>query len=89
VSCDWCGRPFIPRRGATPQRFCTSRCRASYHKATRQWCEAEIAAGRLTIGAVRDGVRQRIRLLQSTKTSDQPWWRRFTAMRPYEAPSAS
>ena len=55
MSCDWCGRPFIPRRGATPQRFCTSRCRASYHKATRQWCEAEIAAGRLTIGAVRDG----------------------------------
>jgi hypothetical protein len=53
--CSWCGAAFVPRRGGSPQSFCTAAHRAYYHRAARRWCEREIAAGRLTVAAIRDG----------------------------------
>jgi hypothetical protein len=54
-SCAWCGHAFAPRRGGTAKVFCTPAHRAAYHRATRQWCEREIAAGRLTVESLRNG----------------------------------
>ena len=53
--CEWCRTAFTPRRGGTPQIFCRAACRHAYHKAARQQCECEIAAGRLTVDAIRNG----------------------------------
>jgi hypothetical protein len=55
MNCRWCHAAFAARGGGSPQIFCGAGCRASYHKAARQWCEREIAAGRLTVEAIRDG----------------------------------
>ena len=53
VTCLWCDGSFEPHRGGSRQTFCRSTCRAAYHKATRQWCEQEIAEGRLSIENLR------------------------------------
>jgi hypothetical protein len=55
MNCRWCGAAFAPRRGGSPQNFCRAACRHAYHKAARQQCEREIAAGRLTVEAIRNG----------------------------------
>jgi hypothetical protein len=52
-ACFWCARPFEPHRGGSRQTFCRVACRAAYHKATRQWCEREIAEGRLSVESLR------------------------------------
>jgi hypothetical protein len=55
MNCRWCGTAFAPRRGGSPQTFCRAACRHAYHKAARQQCEREIAAGWLTVEAIRNG----------------------------------
>jgi hypothetical protein len=55
MKCRWCATAFAPRWGGSPQTFCRAACRHSYHKAARQQCEREIAAGRLTVEAIRNG----------------------------------
>jgi hypothetical protein len=55
MNCRWCGADFAPRRGGSPQTFCCAACRHGYHKAARLQCEREIAAGRLTVEAIRNG----------------------------------
>lgn len=55
LSCLWCGCGFAARRGGSKKLFCSARHRADFHRATRQWCERDIAAGRLTVGNLRDG----------------------------------
>jgi hypothetical protein len=52
-ACHWCGQAFTPRQGGSRQTFCQAACRAAYHKATRQWCEREIAEGRLSVESLR------------------------------------
>ena len=55
--CPWCNRPFISRRtGGHDQRFCRPSCRRALHAAARGWVLAELAAGRLTISQIRDGI---------------------------------
>jgi hypothetical protein len=54
IACRWCERPFEPHRGGSRQTFCRPACRAGYHKATRQWCERQIAHGRLTVEELRN-----------------------------------
>jgi hypothetical protein len=52
--CDWCSRPFTPRRtGGRPQRFCSERCRRASEKAMREWAQQELAAGRVTIAEIK------------------------------------
>jgi hypothetical protein len=53
--CEWCGRPFRPRRGGSPQRFCGARCRTAFWSALRRWGERAVAAGILTIADIRNG----------------------------------
>jgi hypothetical protein len=53
AACLWCNRPFEPHRGGSRQAFCEAACRAAYHRATRQWCEREIAEGRLSVESLR------------------------------------
>jgi hypothetical protein len=54
--CPWCERPFRARRGGSPQRFCGSKCRATFWSALRRWGERAVAAGTLTITDVKNGV---------------------------------
>ncbi len=51
----WCERPFRARRGGSPQRFCGSKCRATFWSALRRWGERAVAAGILTIAEIRNG----------------------------------
>jgi hypothetical protein len=52
VCCLWCQRPFEPRRGGSPQRFCEARCRTAFWIALRRWGERALAAGLLTVSDV-------------------------------------
>jgi hypothetical protein len=56
-TCLWCGQVFTLRRGSggSPQRFCSSACRTAFHSACRRWAERVVAAGRLTVAALRGG----------------------------------
>jgi hypothetical protein len=56
ANCIWCARAFKPRRGGSPQRFCSPRHRTAFHSAARRWAEANIATGTLPVGAIKDGV---------------------------------
>jgi endogenous inhibitor of DNA gyrase (YacG/DUF329 family) len=55
TSCPWCERPFRARQGGSPQRFCRARCRTMFWSALRRWGERAVAAGFLTIDAVKNG----------------------------------
>ena len=56
-ACPWCGRQFTPRlTGGKDQRFCRSSCRRALHAAARAWALAEIAADRLDLDAIRNGL---------------------------------
>jgi hypothetical protein len=50
-SCSWCGRPYRPRRGGSPRRFCAASCRT----ALRRWGERAIRAGVLTVADIKNG----------------------------------
>jgi hypothetical protein len=54
AQCVWCEKPFRPRRGGSPQRFCSGACRTVFWSALRRWGEAALTAGTLTIDAVRN-----------------------------------
>ena len=54
--CAWCGRPFTPRAtGGHTQRSCRSSCRKAFDAAGRRWVAEAIAAGMLTVSALRNG----------------------------------
>ena len=54
--CLWCDRAFLARvSGGKPQRFCGDPCRAAFHAAAHRWATAAIAAGRLSVQALRRG----------------------------------
>ncbi len=53
--CLWCGRVFAPRRGGSPQRFCSPEHRTRFWGAARQWAEHAVTAGMLTINDLKNG----------------------------------
>jgi hypothetical protein len=53
--CPWCSEQFKARRGGSPQRFCSVRCRTAFWSALRGAGERALAAGTLSIDAVRNG----------------------------------
>ena len=53
--CLWCSRAFRPRRGGSPQRFCSSAHRAVFHSAARRFAEGAVAAGIVTLDAIKNG----------------------------------
>jgi hypothetical protein len=55
TECLWCGRPFAPRCGGSPQRYCSPSHRGEFHTAARVWTERALAAGALTIDELRNG----------------------------------
>jgi hypothetical protein len=56
-ACLWCGKGFTPRRdGGKPQVFCRPACRRALDAAGRRWVADAIAAGALTVDALRNAV---------------------------------
>ena len=56
-ACAWCDRPFTPRHtGGHDQRFCRQSCRRALHSVVRRWVLAELAAGRLSLDAIKSGL---------------------------------
>jgi hypothetical protein len=54
--CAWCGRAFAPRAtGGKPQVFCRRACRRAFDASGRRWVAEAIAAGTLTVDALRNG----------------------------------
>jgi hypothetical protein len=54
--CQWCEGAFAPRStGGKPQTFCRPACRRAFDAAGRKFVASEIAAGRLTVEALRNG----------------------------------
>jgi RecA-family ATPase len=49
AKCSWCEQDIQPRRGGSPQRFCSAQHRSLFWSALRRWGEQAIAAGILTI----------------------------------------
>ena len=55
MNCLWCDTPFERRTtGGSPQRYCSTDCRLAFHLAARLWAEMAVAAGRLTVGELKD-----------------------------------
>ena len=55
-ACMWCGKGFAPRvSGGKPQMFCHEVCRRAFDAAGRRWVAEAIAAGTLTLDALRNG----------------------------------
>ena len=63
ASCQWCEGPFRARRGGSPQRFCSSKCRSAFWTALRRWGERAVAAGVLRLDQIRNGAPEACTLL--------------------------
>jgi hypothetical protein len=55
AKCSWCGQDLQPRRGGSPQRFCSAKHRSLFWSALRRWGERAVAAGILTVVDIRNG----------------------------------
>jgi len=77
--CPWCERPFRPRRGGSPQRFCQSKCRVAFWSALRRWGERAIDLGILTIGDIKNGAPTACTLLQGPSSPAPPEYPSSTA----------
>ena len=53
--CLWCAAPVTLRRGGSPKKFCSARCRHEFHSCARRWAEAAVAVGALSIGTLKKG----------------------------------
>src|SRR5690242_9255101 len=54
--CLWCNDSFEPRRsGGKQQAFCRPACRRAFDVAGRRWVAEAIAAGVLTVDALKSG----------------------------------
>jgi hypothetical protein len=53
--CLWCAAPVTLRRGGSPKKFCSARCRHEFHSCARRWAEAAVAAGALSIDVLKNG----------------------------------
>jgi len=53
--CQWCSERFKARRGGSPQRFCSVRCRTGFWSALRRAGERALATGLVSIDALRNG----------------------------------
>ena len=68
LRCDWCDRPFLPRRsGGRAQRFCLAVCRRAHDAAARARGRAEIESERTTVAGVVGGPGQRARCYSGRK----------------------
>ena len=64
--CTWCDRPYEPRvSGGQPQRFCSEPCRTGFHTACREWAEAEVWAGNLSVATLKQDLEQRTRCVEA------------------------
>jgi hypothetical protein len=52
--CLWCAAPVTLRRGGSPKKFCSDRCRHEFHSCARRWAEAAVAAGTLNIDVLKN-----------------------------------
>jgi hypothetical protein len=53
--CLWCAVALTLRRGGSPKKFCSARCRHEFHSCARRWAEAAVAAGALSIDVLKNG----------------------------------
>src|SRR5580704_13070709 len=61
--CLWCETEFEPRKGGSPQRFCTAKCRDAFHSAGRRWAEHAVLSGLLAAADLRNGPAEACTLL--------------------------
>ena len=61
--CLWCKRPFRPRHGGSPQRFCCAGHRMAFWSAARRWAETAVASGFLSVDDIRNGAIEACTLL--------------------------
>jgi hypothetical protein len=54
-ACLWCRRPFRPRRGGSPKRFCCAAHRMAFWSAARRWAEKAVMSGFLSVDDIRNG----------------------------------
>jgi len=72
IACPWCDRPFGARQtGGRARRFCREECRRNFHAAARHWALAELAAGRLTISAIKNALSGNAQVALSGGRDDQ------------------
>ena len=71
-SCQWCEGPFRARRGGSPQRFCSSKCRSAFWTALRRWAERAVAAGVLSLDQIREDAPEACTLLPGGKAPAVP-----------------
>jgi hypothetical protein len=67
--CSWCGRALQPSRGGSPKKFCSSRHRTEFHSAARRFAERAVAAGVVTLDAVKVGDLRACTLIQDAACS--------------------
>jgi hypothetical protein len=53
--CLWCAAQFTLRRGGSPKKFCSTRCRREFHSCARRWAEAAVAARVLSVDVLKNG----------------------------------
>jgi hypothetical protein len=49
ISCRWCGRAFMPRRGGSAGKFCCARHRTLFWTACRKWAERAVSLRLLSV----------------------------------------
>jgi hypothetical protein len=52
--CLWCAAPVTLRRGGSPRKFCSTRCRHEFHSCARRWAETAIATGGLSVDVLKN-----------------------------------
>jgi hypothetical protein len=75
--CLWCTAPYSLRRGGSPRKFCSTRCRHKFHSCARRWAEAAIDLGILTIDDIRSGdpaaCTLRLEAASRAPVAEPPW----------------
>ena len=61
--CLWCKRPFRPRHGGSPQRFCCAGHRMAFWSTARRWASVAVASGLLSVDDIRNGAMKACTLL--------------------------
>ena len=61
TKCSWCGQDLQPRRGGSPQRFCSAEHRSLFWSTLRRWGARAVAAGILPSPTSETAIPQRAR----------------------------
>jgi len=67
ICCAWCEAPIpVPSRRGSPQRFCSPKCRAAFHRACERYTCALVADGYLTAPDLRNWAEKSVYAFRET-----------------------